>query len=92
MLLFALRLNPLLHVLEQEPTEISISRRSMKTAVVAYADDITIFVTASENIPAISDAIWTYERATGAIWNFRKSKGMAVVAWDTKIDTLTSRK
>jgi len=64
MLLFALSLNPLLHVLEQKFTGIIISRRSKKTAVVAY-DDITILVTAPEDIPAIRDAIRTYERATG---------------------------
>ena len=88
MLLFALSLNLSLHVLEQKLTGISISRRSMKNAVVASANDITIFLTAPENIPAIRDVIRTYERETDTILNFRKSKYMAVGAWDTKIDMM----
>jgi hypothetical protein len=75
-------------VLEQKLTGIRSSQRSKKTAVVAYADDITIFVTAPEDIPAISDAKRTYERATGAMLNMRKSKSMAVGAWDTTIDMI----
>jgi hypothetical protein len=78
--LFALSLNPLLHVLEQKLTGIRISRRSRKTAVVAYADDIIIFVTAPKDIPAIRDAIWSHERAKGAMLNIQKSKAMAVGA------------
>jgi hypothetical protein len=88
MLLFALSLNPLLQVLEQNLTGIRISRPSRKTAVVAYANDITIFVTRLEDIPAIRDAIRTYERATGATLNIRKSKAMAVGAWDAMIDMM----
>ena len=53
MLLYALSLNLLLHVLEKNLTGIRISRRSRKTAVVAYADYITIFVATLEDIPAI---------------------------------------
>ena len=65
MILFALNLNPLLHVLEQTLTGIRTSRRSKKAAVLAYADGITILVTAPEDIPVIRDAILTYEMATG---------------------------
>ena len=75
-------------MLEQKLTGIRIRRRSKKTAVAAYADDITIFVTAPEDIPAMTDAIRTYERATGAMLNIRKSKAIAVGAWDTTIDML----
>jgi hypothetical protein len=88
MLLFALSLNPLLHVLEQKLTGFRISRRSKKTAVVAYAVDITIFVAAPQDFPAIKDTIRTYERITGAILNIRKSKAMAVGAWDTTIEMM----
>jgi len=88
MLLFALRLNPFLHVLEEKLTGIRIIRRSKKIAVLAYADDITIFVTKLEDIPAIRDAIRFYERATGAMLNIRKSKAMTVGAWDTTIDMI----
>jgi hypothetical protein len=88
-ILLALSLNPLLHVLEQNFTGIRISRRSRKTSVVAYADDIPILVTTPEDIPATRDAIRTYERATGASLNVRKSKAMAVGAWDATIDMMS---
>jgi hypothetical protein len=51
MLLFALSLNPLPHVLEQKLTGIRIIRRSKKVVVVAYYNDITIFVTIPRDIP-----------------------------------------
>jgi hypothetical protein len=74
-------------VLEPKLTGVRISRRSKKTAVVAYAD-ITIFVTAPKDIPVIRDTIRTYERATGAMLNIRKSKAIAVGAWETTIDMM----
>jgi len=53
MLLFALCLNPLLRIL----LVIMIGRRTHKTAVVAYVDDVILFVTAPEDIPIIRKAI-----------------------------------
>jgi hypothetical protein len=45
-------------------------------------------VTAPEDIPVITDPIRTYERATGAILNIRKSKAMVIGVWDTTIDMI----
>jgi len=53
MLLLALCLNPLLRILPV----IRFGRRTHKTALVAYVDDITLFVTAPEDIPIIRKAI-----------------------------------
>jgi hypothetical protein len=61
---------------EKKVTGIRINRRSKKTVVFAYADDINIFVTAPEDIPGISDVIRNYESTTSADLNFRKSKAM----------------
>jgi len=52
-------------------------------AVVTYADDITIFVTAPEEITVIEEALRCYERATGARLNIEKSHTLAVGTWDT---------
>jgi hypothetical protein len=49
--------------------------------VIAYADHVTVFVTQPEAFSAIRKAIRTYERATGACLNPRKSKALAVGAW-----------
>jgi hypothetical protein len=89
-LLFALVLNPLLYLLEQNLTGIRIGHCTTKTAVVAYADDVTIFVTALEELQVIRDLLRTYERATGACLNIRKPKAMVAGSWDTSIKYWTS--
>jgi hypothetical protein len=50
--------------------------------IVAYADDINIYVTSPEDIVAINDAIRIYEIATSAGLKTRKFKAMAGRAWD----------
>jgi hypothetical protein len=52
--------------------------------MVACADD-NIFLRAPEVIPGINDAIWIYECATSAGLKTRKSKAMAVRAWDNTL-------
>ena len=59
--------------------------------MLAYKDDVTIFVTSLENIPIIRDAIWCYETASGVHPNITKSKGMAVVTWNTTINIMDVR-
>ena len=52
---------------------------------MAYADDITIFVTAPEDIQVIRDLLRTYERAKGVCLNIRKSKALVAGSWDKSI-------
>lgn len=85
MQLFALCLNPLLFTLVDKLPGIRIGRRGDKTAVVAYADDVTIFLTSPVDIPIIQDVIRCYENASGARVNIRKSKAMAIGIWGTNI-------
>jgi len=56
-------------------------------AVVAYADDVTVLVTAPEEIAAIEEALRCYEEATGAKLKIAKSHAMAVGSWDTRTVT-----
>jgi hypothetical protein len=56
--------------------------------VVAYADDAMIFVTAPADIQIIGDLLLTYERATGACFNIRRSKAMAAGSKDTSMNML----
>jgi hypothetical protein len=88
MLLFSLVLNPLLYLLEQNLTDNKLGHCTTKTAVVAYADDIKIFVTRPADIQAIDEILHTYGRAMGACLNIRKSKALAVGAWDSSINRL----
>jgi hypothetical protein len=56
--------------------------------VATYADDITLFVTTPADIPALREAIRTYEKATGASLNIGKSKALATDLWDTAINMM----
>jgi hypothetical protein len=87
MQLFALCLNPLLCMLDEKLNGIRL-RRSSKKTVVAYADDVTIFVTSSADIQLIQEAITCYQAALGARLNIEKSKAMAIGSWDTSTDIL----
>jgi hypothetical protein len=82
MMLFTLYINPLIYLLEQKLRGIRVNSRQRKTAVVAYADDVTVLVTAPEEIAAIEEVIRSYEEATGAKLNIAKSYAMAVGSWD----------
>jgi hypothetical protein len=65
-----------------------VGRHSRKTAVVSYADDVTVFLTSPQDVLAIRDAIRHYEQATGAKINNIKSKALAIGPWDTSINIL----
>ena len=55
---------------------------------MAYADDITIFVTTSTDIPVIQETIHCYEKATGERLKTRKSRELAVEGWSTNTNVL----
>jgi hypothetical protein len=48
-----------------------IERQRARTSVVAYADDVTIFVTAPTDIRKLQEAIHCYEAAPGARVNIK---------------------
>jgi hypothetical protein len=71
------------------PTKGSQFRQTGKRiSVVAYADDITVFLTRQEDIETVQQAVRTYEQATGAQLNPRKSKTLALGGWSTPIAPL----
>jgi hypothetical protein len=53
---------------------------------VAYADDVTLFVTSPNNLPIIKDIINTFEKASGARLNPHNSK-VLVIAGRNAINT-----
>jgi hypothetical protein len=79
--LFALCLHPLIRALENSLPRIKIGRHTQHGPVIAYADDVTAFVTHPGDFHAIQQVIHLYERATGARLNPRKSKALAIGAW-----------
>ena len=83
MFICALCIHPLLSMLEQRLPGIKIGRRARRASVVAYADDITIFVTATDDFSIIEYAVHQYEKASGVFLNPQKSKVLAVGTWDS---------
>jgi len=49
---------------------------------MAYADDITIFLTRPEEIPKLQEILNTYQKASGVRINMDKSRAMAIGEWD----------
>ena len=80
-ILYALCLHPLIRAVEDVLPSIRIGRRMPHGPVIAYADNVTVFVTHPEDFSAIQQAIRIYARATGSCLNLRKSKALAVGAW-----------
>jgi len=56
--------------------------------VLAYADDITVFLSNREDIEKVHQAIRTYEMAIGAQLNPNKSRALAVCGWMEPITPL----
>jgi len=79
--LYALCVHHLLRTLEDRLTGINIGKRGQRISVLAYADDITVFLTQREDIEKVNQAIRTYERATGTQLNPNKSRALAVGGW-----------
>lgn len=68
-------------MLERTLTGIKIGTRGRYIKVVAYADDVTIFVSSVTDFAAVEDALRLYEKATGAKINPIKSKALAIGGW-----------
>jgi hypothetical protein len=66
MQLLAICVNPLIHTLEEVLTGIAIGRGKTRIAAVAYADDVTVFLTSPADVQNLQEALRTYEEATGA--------------------------
>jgi hypothetical protein len=49
--------------------------------VVAYADEVTIFISSVIEFPIIEEALQLFEKASGASINPRKSKALTVGRW-----------
>jgi hypothetical protein len=66
-------LHPFLRLLNNTLQGIKIGHRTVKAKVVAYADDVTVFLTTAQDISILQEAIQQYEKESGVQINFRKS-------------------
>jgi hypothetical protein len=69
---------PFLCAPHQEIGGIQVGSRNQKTAVIAYADVVTILVTKPSEILKIRELITQYEEAPVARINIHKSKAIAL--------------
>jgi len=81
---YDLSLYPFHHLLDLKLPSIRLGHRSRPTSVVAYSDDVNIFVTSVVGFIIIDESIHLYERAFGARISSRKSKSLAAGSWCTQ--------
>jgi hypothetical protein len=67
---------------------IRIGQSDPSAKVVAYTDDVTIFVTSPADIPILQEMLRSYEEASGARLNICKSKAFALGPWDTSLQIM----
>jgi hypothetical protein len=67
---------------------IKMGRQTVGTKVIAYADDVTIFVTNPCELAAVQQDVLLFERTNGAKLNPRKLKALAVGPWSTPVTDL----
>jgi hypothetical protein len=75
-------------MLDTTLTGIRIGSQGTKTAVVIYADDVTVFLISPNDVSAIQDALQTYKQATGTKININKSKALTIGLWVTSINII----
>jgi hypothetical protein len=88
MLIYSFCINPLLTALHEALPGVHIDRRKKHTSVLAYADDVSIFITSPADIPKVRDVIGCYAKAPGTTINTTKSKILALGTWDTRLNIL----
>jgi len=70
--LYVQYLHPLLVLLNEKLTELRIGWNGRRIGVMAYADDLTIFVTSPRDFPVIRGVLQTFKGASDARLNPQK--------------------
>jgi len=83
MLLFVMCLNRLIQSLEKNLSGVKIGRQKAPTSVVAYADNVTMFLTSVADIQKMKETLLAYETTTVVRINLQKSRVLALGTWDT---------
>jgi hypothetical protein len=81
MVLYTLGLQPFLRSLERKLPGLALGAELKGETVIAYADDVTVFVTNPNNFDVIRNEIMRYEQASGPRLNPNKSHGIAIGTW-----------
>jgi hypothetical protein len=81
MTLYTTCFQPFLAMLKQCLPGVCIGRSSDPVSVVAYADDVTVFLTSVADFSKVQEAIQQFERASGARLNPRKFRALPIGRW-----------
>jgi hypothetical protein len=76
--LYAMCIQRFLQNLVRNLPAVRIGRRGQQSPVIAYADDVTIFVQWADDFARIQQAVQTYEKESEALLNAGKSQALAV--------------
>jgi len=74
MLLFTMCLNPLLCMIDENLAAAHSGSHNKRTAVIAFADDVTIILRSPKDIPIVQEVLCCYEDASGAKLNIHNPR------------------
>jgi hypothetical protein len=72
----------------ETPSRSTYRAGSESVSVVAYADDVTVFLTSADDITTVQEAMQQLKRASGARLNPRKSRALPIRRWSVPDNTL----
>jgi hypothetical protein len=81
MALFRMCVHPFLTMLKQLLPGVQIGRDSEPASVLAYADDVTVFLTSTTDLQIVKDIIQQFKKASGARLNTKKSRILSIGRW-----------
>jgi hypothetical protein len=85
---YVLMLNPLVMTIDNGLTDIRLTPASAIVTLFAYAYDVTVILTSTNDIQKLHAIIRTNENATGAVLNKAKSKVLPVGDWEMSVDVM----
>lgn len=87
-MLYVIALEPLLQAIRKNPNiqGAPMPQTSETIKVIAYADDVTLFLSSNESFTALNHELTMFELATGSKINRQKSKGLWLGEWSQRRD------
>jgi hypothetical protein len=88
MVLFAISINPLLHMLVDKLLQLRGGKRTFGPALITYADDVTIVPRNPTEIQQVREVLHIYTAASGARLNIGKSRALDLGTWNASDDIM----
>jgi hypothetical protein len=85
---FAITFNPILHMLDDKLLQPRCGTRTFSTALITYANDVTIVLRNPAEIQQVCEVLHTYTATSGTRLNIGKSKALALGTCNTSNDVI----